>query len=560
MKTRKKKFITSALPYVNNQPHLGNVVGSVLSGDVYSRYCKKMGYDTVYISGTDEYGTATEMEAMKQNKLPKEIVEENRILHRRVYEWFGIEFNRFGSTATEEHNEMTQKIFMECWNNGYFEEQETEQFFCGRCEQFLADRYVEGICGFCNYQDARGDQCDSCGQCLRSLDLQMPKCVICLGRPEIRKEKHLMLKLDLLKERVETNLASRIAGWSKNAQRIYTSWIEKDLHPRSMTRSLKYRWGVPVPLQDYRDKVFYVWFDAPIGYFTFLKQFLKEKDWQAWACDAELIQFMGKDNVPFHSLIFPSILLATAGPSTEYEINLKYPLVNIISSTEYLMFNGSKFSKSRKVGIFGMDLVDGSLGAPDLWRFYLLSIRPENKDSDFSICNFIEQTSSKLVANWGNLCNRVLMFIKKRLGGVIELNELDDATFTMVEEVNLLYLEYKELMEQIKLREGLEKALEISAYANKYVQDLQGRDKSYREYGFGVAYSLVVLIAHILEPFTPYSSRMVFKMCCVSQIEFPERFTIAKSATILQDISLLFLPFTDEQISRLESYIPVPDQ
>lgn len=216
-----KKFIAAALPYVNNRPLVGNFVGSVLGSDVYNRCCKKSGDDTIFIRGTDEYGTATEMEAMKQNLHPSEIVEKNRILHKKVYDWINCDFDFFRQTSCTEHQKLAQKFFKICYENGYFETKDLEQFYCETCSQFLADRYAEGVCNLCGYDGARGDQCDKCGRCLRTNDLSEPKCALCSSTPLIKSSGHLFLRLDSLQEKIKNEMDKRKHNWTENASNIY---------------------------------------------------------------------------------------------------------------------------------------------------------------------------------------------------------------------------------------------------------------------------------------------------------------------------------------------------
>lgn len=377
----KKIFVTSALPYVNNHPHLGNIIGSLLSADVYARFGKRMGYDLNFICGTDEFGTALEMEAMKQKRKPEEIAAENRVKHKKVYDWFDINFDFWGNTHCDQHIKLTQEIFLKTID--YFEEREIKMFYCTKCEQYLADRYVEGTCK-CGAQ-ANGDQCDDCGNTFEPEELKNVECKLCRNTPELRKVKHLFVRLDLLRKYVEN---INTDGWSENAKDIYKNWLNMDIEPRCFTRKLKYNWGVPVPLKDYDDLVFYVWFDAPIGYLTFLMQYLGNyKKVEEFLDGADWVQFMGKDNVPFHSITFPSILyalkenklkklknpkqreiiekleeLSLSGNKSligeiksngfgDYEINKNFDLDHrtVISSTEYLTYNKGNFPSLRKL-------------------------------------------------------------------------------------------------------------------------------------------------------------------------------------------------------------------
>ena len=272
-----KRLITSALPYVNNHPHLGNIVGCVLSSDVYSRFSKKAGYNTIHICGTDEYGTAIEMAALKEKTHPREICDKNYKFHREIYSWFEIEFDYFGRTTEKCHAQNTTELFEDIDRKGFLEEQEGEQLYCQKCSTFLADRYLRGECPKCNSPDARGDQCDACGHLFRPTELIAPLCTHCGSTPVVKTTKHIFLKLDLLKTQIADFAESRAERWTYNAQEITKEWIKKDLHPRCITRDLKFRWGIPVPKEGFADKVLYVWFDAPIGYISFAKALFEGK-------------------------------------------------------------------------------------------------------------------------------------------------------------------------------------------------------------------------------------------------------------------------------------------
>ncbi|MGN0906753.1 MAG: methionine--tRNA ligase, partial [Bullifex sp.] len=333
----KKRLITSALPYVNNIPHLGNLT-QVLSADVFARFCRLRGYETLYICGTDEYGTASETRALKEGVTPRELCDHYHAIHRDIYKWFNVSFDYFGRTSTEKQTEIVQAIFREVDAHGYITEREIEQLYCPKCGRFLADRFVEGKCPHCGSEGARGDQCDACQTLLEPTELIEPHCSVCGTTPEVRKTKHLYIDLPkalpLLKEWMEK--ASVDGFWAKNAIQLTNSWIRDGLRERCITRDLK--WGIPVPKPGYENKVFYVWFDAPIGYISITANYTD--DWKRWwqsPEDTELFQFIGKDNIPFHTVIFPSSLLATGE---------KWTMLHHMSSTEYLNYEGGKFSKS----------------------------------------------------------------------------------------------------------------------------------------------------------------------------------------------------------------------
>ncbi|KAJ2681671.1 methionine--tRNA ligase mes1, partial [Coemansia spiralis] len=276
----KNILITSALPYVNNVPHLGNIIGSTLSADVFARYSRLRGNNTLYICGTDEYGTTTETKALEEGVSCQELCDKYAALHQEIYEWFGLSFDYFGRTTTEKQTQIVQGIYRSANDNGFVSEMTTPQLFCEQCQRFLADRYVEGVCPHCAYEDARGDQCDKCGKLLNAVDLIEPRCKMDGNMPVVRDSSHLFLTLDQLQPRCEEFIerSSREGVWSANATAITRSWLREGLRPRAITRDLK--WGVRVPREGYEKKVFYVWFDACIGYPSITANYTDE--WERW--------------------------------------------------------------------------------------------------------------------------------------------------------------------------------------------------------------------------------------------------------------------------------------
>ena len=316
----KRRLITSALPYVNNVPHLGNLI-QVLSADVFARFCRLRGYETLYVCGTDEYGTATETKALEEGVTPRELCDRFHAIHRDIYSWFGISFDKFGRTSTPRQTEIVQSIFKDLDAAGYVKSQTIEQLYCEHCGRFLADRYVRGTCPSCGYDGARGDQCENCGKLLDPTELKEPKCSTCGATPRLKSTTHLYIDLPAIKPRLEEWMkkASVEGFWANNAVQMTQAWIRDGLHERAITRDLK--WGIPVPKVGYEDKVFYVWFDAPIGYISITACAGDEKgfDWKYWwqrPDEVELFQFIGKDNIPFHTVIFPraSWALDRSGP------------------------------------------------------------------------------------------------------------------------------------------------------------------------------------------------------------------------------------------------------
>ena len=505
----KKKLITSALPYVNNVPHLGNIIGCVLSADVYARICRQSGYETLYICATDEYGTATENKAREEGVTPKEICAKYHKIHHQVYKFFNISFDFFGRTSSPEHTKITQDIYSELDRMGLIEEQETEQTYCEKDQMFLADRYVEGNCPHCNYAEARGDQCDQCGKLLQPAELKNPKCKVCGHTPSGKLTRHLYLNLPALEDNLQKFHQKSISEgqWSANAISVAKSWLKKGLILRPITRDLS--WGVKVPRKGYENKVFYVWFDAPIGYISSTLKVLPD-DWKKWWQSpetTELYQFMAKDNILFHTVIFPATLMGTGK---------KWTLLHHINSTEYLNYENSKFSKSRGLGVFGTDVM--KLDIPiDLWRFYLLFNRPEKSDSNFSWDQFLEDINNNFIDNIGNLVNRVLLFYRRYFG-----DKLADVTFTppqmeFLQDLKKTGLEITQSMEEVKIKDSLKMILALGKKGNKFFQESRPWEtiKSSEETTKSLLLVLLYLVRDVgilLAPFMPDTSNRILQM------------------------------------------------
>lgn len=510
MPGQKNILITSALPYVNNVPHLGNIIGCVLSADVFARWCRLRGLNALYVCGTDEYGTATETKAAEEGLTPRQICDKYFAQHSSIYEWFDIAFDHFGRTSAPDpwseadkewpQTKIAQGIFKDLLEAGNLQEQTVEQVFCKGCDKFLADRFIEGECPHCHYNDARGDQCDGCGKLLNAPELLKPRCKANGEHAvELRTSKHLFLDLPKIEPALRDWLATVTPGWTHNAVGVTDSWLTKGLAPRCITRDLK--WGTPVPHPDFAGKVFYVWFDAPIGYISITANYTPE--WQKWWCDPDnvtLYQFMGKDNVPFHSVIFPSSLLGTGKPWTK---------VAHLSATEWLNYEGGKFSKSRGVGVFGDSARD--TGVPsEVWRYYLLSNRPETSDSMFTWRDFAAANNNELLKNVGNLVQRICAFTHATYGGAVPapatpLNERDTA---FIEATGALLKRYNTEMEGVKIRAALFTVMAIGFEANKYLQDsapwdLKASDPARCATVVSLAMASVRLVSIVAEPFMP---------------------------------------------------------
>ncbi len=456
---------------MNNVPHLGNLIGCVLSADVYARFCRMMGYNTLYICGTDEYGTATETKALEEKITPKELCDKFHHIHKSVYDWFDIDFDFFGRTSTEVHTKITQDIFDKLFQSGYVKKDEVEQFKCPNCLIFLSDRWVVGKCPLkgCGYEEARGDQCDGCGKLMNALELVSPSCKICKNSPVRTKSFHYFLELPSVETRLRAWLEDATKEWSNNSKSITYAFINDGLKARCITRDLK--WGVKVPTEDpdMAEKVFYVWFDAPIGYLSITESFLGDNKWEEWWKDPEnvkLYQFMGKDNVTFHGVIFPSTLIGTGD---------SYTLVNQMSTTEYLNYENKKFSKSQGTGVFGDSAKNTNIPS-EVWRFYLLSNRPEQSDTDFKWDDFMAKNNNELLANLGNLIHRTLQFTAKYYNKKIPHfnNELlSERDINFLKKSLVLYRDYTDALNNVKIKEGLKCFMELSSIGNSYFQETE---------------------------------------------------------------------------------------
>ena len=539
----KKRLITSALPYVNNVPHLGNLT-QVLSADVFARFCRSRGYETLYICGTDEYGTASETRAMQEGVSPRELCDKYHEIHKAIYKWFNISFDYFGRTSTEKQTEIVQHIFNKVDEHGYISEREMTQLYCPTCGRFLADRFVNGECPNCHSTDARGDQCDNCGKLLDPTELINPKCSVCGSTPIVKTTKHLFINLPkalpLLKEWMDK--ASKEGFWANNAIQITNSWIRDGLQERCITRDLK--WGIPVPKPGYEDKVFYVWFDAPIGYISITANAVK--DWEYWWRDpenTELFQFIGKDNIPFHTVIFPSSLLATGE---------KWTMLHHMSSTEYLNYEGGKFSKSRGIGVFGNDVEDTGIPA-DCWRFYMFYNRPEKSDVNFSWSDFQEKVNGELIGNLSNLVNRTLTFVSRFYDGKVPEGGLDEDLVALMRDKEA---QVTDLLEHAEERDALRMVFSLCDDGNRAFQagEPWKARKEDPEKAARLLRTLCLMIrdvAVMIEPYMPSTAARIFSFFGDRRWTWKDLMDFDGLESV-GGVSLLFSKLDDELVATLK--------
>lgn len=538
-----KRLITSALPYVNNIPHLGNLI-QVLSADVFARFCRSRGYDTLYICGTDEYGTATETRAREEGITPQELCTRYYQIHDEIYRWFDIAFDRFGRTSTPEHTEITQGIFLKLYENGFITEQTVQQLYSPISQMFLADRYVRGSCPHCGYEDARGDQCEDCGKLLDPSELINPRSAIDDSIPEMRQTKHLYINLPAILPRLQKwlSVAAEEGNWSRNAVQMTQAWIRDGLKERAITRDLK--WGIPVPLEDYRDKVFYVWFDAPIGYISITANHTDRwEDWWKNSKEVELFQFIGKDNIPFHTVVFPSSLLGTGEPWT---------MLKTMSSSEYLNYETGQFSKSKGVGVFGNDAIDTGIPA-DVWRFYMFYNRPETSDFTFTWQDFQEKVNGELIGNLSNLVNRSLTFVSRYFGGEVLPVDQNHEFFQTVREHEE---QITALLEQAKLRDAFRKIFALASYGNRVFQNAEPwKTRTEDPRGTHALLSrlayLIRDLAVLVEPFIPQTAKRIGGLLGIEQPTWAELGAVG-GLTQVGKPEILFERLEDDRVSALQ--------
>ncbi len=538
----KRILVTSALPYVNNIPHLGNLIGSVLSADCYARYQRLKGNEVLFVLGTDEYGTTAEIKAKEEGVTVRELVDKYFKIHKTIYDWFQTSYDCLGRTTSDENKKIAQEIFLKLFENKIIIEKEVEQLFSEKSNSFLSDRFVEGKCPNCGFEQARGDQCDKCGKLLDQKDLINPKSKIDGSTPIMKKTKHLYVDLKKMQPLLEKFFEERKENWSSQALTITEQWLKKGLEERSITRDLE--WGIPVPLKGWYGKVFYSWFDAPIGYIGITAECLKEK-WVDWwkAKDILLYQFMGKDNVPFHSIMFPAYLIGAKD---------NYHVIDVLDSTAYINYEGGKFSKSNNIGVFGSDAIESGIKS-DLWRYYLFRVRPEDNDTDFSWSDFEAKINNELVGNLGNFVNRVISLTEKFFDGKKPFKTKS----YLNKELQKLLEEYFVLMDKSREKDALMKANEISSLGNKFLQDnepwklvKENKEKAGEIIAEGI--ELLKILALVYNPFIPESSKKIASIVNFDlKNGFEKVFVGLKEETKIINVGILFEKLEKEKIDEL---------
>ncbi len=530
---KEKRLITAALPYTNNVPHLGNIVGSHLPADIFARYCRLNGYDTVFIGGTDENGTTSEIAAQKLGVTCQQLCDFYYKIHKEIYDWFRISYDNFSRTSKKIHHDTVKEFFQVMYKNGYLIEKTVKIPFCKTCNMSLADRYILGTCPHCGYENARGDQCEKCGKVLDPEDLINPRCAVCNNETiEFIEKKHLFLDLSRLSDKLETWIKSN-KHWRKQVTNIALAWIKEGLKPRDITRDIN--WGISFPIKGFEDSKIYVWAEAAIGYISSTKEWNKDRWQEFWKeKDSKIYHFIGKDNIPFHTILFPAELMA------EGTYNLPYNVVGL----QYLNYERGKFSKSANRGVFCENLPKLDLD-PDYWRFYLSFVIPETSDSEFLWTDFEERINGDLIGNFSNFINRTLNFVYKNFDG--DVDGTIDPEFK--DEVDKRIDKIIELYEKVELRDALKEILKLSSFGNKYID----KKEPWKTKDKNVMYNCVNLIkvlGLIIQPYLPNTSEKILSMLNCDEKDWTniKEFNIKKT----NKPEMLFNKLDKEKINELK--------
>ena len=525
-----KIFIGVAWPYANSPLHIGQIAGAYLPPDIFARYHRMKGNEVLMVSGSDQHGTPITIRAEQEGKSPAEIAGRYHKQFLESWQKFGITFDLFTTTGTANHAEVAQDIFLTLLDKGYIYKDKGLQPFCPECKRFLPDRYIEGICPHCDDTGARGDQCDQCGRPLNTIELVEPRCGICSAAPEFRESEHFFLKLNAFENKLITWVRQQ-KHWKPNVYNFTLSYLENGLKDRAITRDIN--WGVPLPLEGYDGKRLYVWFEAVIGYLSASKEWAKstgdsEKWREFWQGEAKSYYFIGKDNIPFHTIIWPAMLMGYGG------LNLPYD----VPANEYLTIECKKLSSSRNWAVWLPDYL--SHYDPDPLRYLLSANMPETGDTNFSWREFVRRNNDELVATYGNLVQRVLTFVYRNFDGCVpeyskynilgiylnDLNkdmrkdivDIDEQSINEIEDAKeLLFREVGDLISKCKFRQAMlcimKKAQETNQYLDrKSPWKVIKRDKQAAADSLYIALYVISCLKTTLYPFLPFSSQKLHRM------------------------------------------------
>ena len=523
-------------------PHLGNLVGSILSADVAARYYRLRGDDVLLVSGSDEHGTPIEVEALKQGITPKELTDRNHARVADLLKRWDASFDNYTRTESPVHKEFVQALLMKIYGNGYIFSQETEMLYCEHDHRFLPDRFVEGKCPYCGCERARGDQCDKCGRLLETTALVEPYCVICKNPPTVRTTRHWYIDLSRLSDQLSHYLIDN-KQLQANAKNFSLNWIKEGLKPRAVTRDVE--WGIPAPFPGAEGKTIYVWVDAVLGYVSatieYCKRIGKPEKWREFWFDknAKTLYFVGKDNIPFHTIILPALLLASGE-----DYNLPWN----VSATEFLQFKGEKASKSQRIGIWIDEALE--MFPADYWRFFLIATRPESKDTNFSWGFFLEKINADLNDTFGNFIHRTLTFINNKFDGAVPQPQKLEAEDEMVLQTIRGKIEaIAEEFETAKLQSAANTLISLSREGNQYLNEkepwnLLKTDRAKAASVFYVAVQIVKALAVASAPFIPGTAEKLWQTLNltgkVSESRWQEALTLLEAGHRINKATPLF--------------------
>ncbi len=510
-----RTLVTAALPYANGGVHIGHLAGVYVPADIYVRYLRLKKRDVLFICGSDEHGVPVTIRARKEGCTPQEVVDRYNKLIRESFEGFGISFDFFGRTTSEVHRQTASDFFRKLYDKGEFVEQESEQYYDEEAHTFLADRYITGECPHCHAEGAYGDQCEKCGTALSPTELINPCSTVSGAKPVLRKTKHWYLPLDKHQQWLEPWITEQHKEWRSNVMGQCKSWFDMGLKPRAVSRDLE--WGIPVPVEGADGKVLYVWFDAPIGYISNTKELLPN-DWEKWwkSNDTRLVHFIGKDNIVFHCIVFPSMLKAEGS----------YILPDNVPSNEFLNLEDDKISTSRNWAVWLDEYLVDFPGKQDVLRYVLTANAPETKDNNFTWKDFQARNNNELVAVYGNFVNRALQLTKKYYDGVVPAaGELTQYDLDTIEEFKGVKAEVERLLEAFRFRDAQKEAMNLARIGNKYLADSEPwkvikTDPERVKTVLNISLQLVANLAIAFEPFLPFSSQKLRGMLHVDEAQW----------------------------------------
>ena len=550
----KRTLITSALPYANGPVHIGHFAGVYLPADIYARYLRLCGRDVRFVGGSDEHGVPITLRAKKEGVTPQDIVDRYHALIKDTFERFGVSFDIYSRTSSEVHHRMASDFFRTLYDKGVFLEKESDQYYDEEAGQFLADRYITGTCPHCGNEHAYGDQCERCGTSLSPTELINPRSAISGSAPVMRRTKHWYLPLDQYEPFLRQWILEEHKEWKPNVYGQCKSWLDMGLQPRAVSRDLD--WGIPVPVEGAEGKVLYVWFDAPIGYISNTKELCDAQPerygrWETWWKDPEtrMVHFIGKDNIVFHCIVFPTMLRAEGS----------FILPDNVPANEFLNLEGDKISTSQNRAVWLNEYLDDLPGKQDVLRYVLTANAPETKDNDFTWKDFQARNNNELVAIFGNFVNRALVLTGKYFDGVVpECGEMDDYDRATLHEFESVKAELVRLLDTFHFRDAQREAMNLARIGNKYLADTEpwkrfATDPARVQTILHVALQITANLSIAFDPFLPFTTEKLRRMLAIDAPFAWDRlgdFRLLTAGHKLGKAELLFEKIDDEVIER----------